>query len=278
MGDTLQQILPMITLKPEKSVHPPIRYTGSKFRAAKHIIPHLERIEYDEYREPFLGCGAIFFTMPLVKYNWLNDIDEELIKTFQVMANNEDRNWLIQKIQGIKPNRELFYKFRYEKAKEKRAVAYRYFVINRTAYGGIMNKPNWGFHEIKSVQPDKWPQLIENAGLKLGQATKITSVDYKEVITAPSLGKEVILFLDPPYFKADQKRAYTFSFNENDHYELLNLLKKTPYKFCLTYDNCEEIKDMYSWANINEVEWRYHTSNSNKAARRMGKELIITNY
>jgi len=141
-----------------------------------------------------------------------------------------------------------------------------------------MHNPNWGFHEYKSVQPNKWPELIERSSLKLREATKITSLDFKEVITASPQGQKVFLFIDPPYFKADQKRAYAHSFRETDHYNLLDLLKSTKYKFCLTYDNCEEIKKMYAWANIHEVEWMYHTSNSNKATRKIGKELIITNY
>ena len=58
----------------------------------------------------------------------------------------------------------------------------------------------------------------------------------------------------------------------------MGLLKRTKYYFCLTYDNCPEIKEMYSWAKIHEVEWMYHTANSNETTRKKGKELIITNY
>jgi DNA adenine methylase len=86
------------------------------------------------------------------------------------------------------------------------------------------------------------------------------------------------LFVDPPYFKADQTRAYLHSFKLEDHLELMESLKKTPHKFCLTYDNCDEIKSLYSWANIHEIDWMYHTANSNVTTRKIGKELIITNY
>ena len=55
-------------------------------------------------------------------------------------------------------------------------------------------------------------------------------------------------------------------------------LKKSKHKFCLTYDNCNEIKDLYKWANIHEYNWMYHTANSNATSRKMGRELIITNY
>ncbi|GAG38473.1 unnamed protein product, partial [marine sediment metagenome] len=178
----------------------------------------------------------------------------------------------------VVPTREYFYELKEMQLKSISERVFRYFVINRTAYSGIMNKPNWGFHPEKSVQPSKWANLIENAGEKLEKVSKITNIDYKQVISAPPQGYNVMIFIDPPYFKADQKRAYLHSFTEKDHLELLNSLKETPFKFCLTYDNCPEIKKLYSWANVHEVEWRYHTANSNRATRKIGKELIITNY
>lgn len=257
-------------------VAPPLRYPGSKFRAAKHILPFIQ-YDYDEYREPFFGGGAIFFKLPLVKVNWINDIDKNLMTTYKVIADNEKRRILQERVKRVEPSKEYFEKLKYMDYKEEIDIAFQYFVINRTAYSGIMNKPNFGFHKTKSVQPDKWPLRIEEAGEKLKSA-KITSLHYREVITAEPKGKNVFMFIDPPYYKADQKRAYYHSFTENDHFELLELLKNTTYKFCLTYDDCAETRDMYSWANINGKRWMYHTANSNQTTRKEGKELVITNY
>ena len=36
-------------------VKSPLRYPGGKFYALKHIMPYIECVEHDEYREPFLG-------------------------------------------------------------------------------------------------------------------------------------------------------------------------------------------------------------------------------
>ena len=60
-------------------VRPFLRYPGSKYNAAKYIEPFWKNIEFNEYREPFLGSGAVFFKMPKVEFSWLNDIDNELI-------------------------------------------------------------------------------------------------------------------------------------------------------------------------------------------------------
>jgi len=91
-------------------------------------------------------------------------------------------------------------------------------------------------------------------------------------------GKKVLMFVDPPYYKADQKRAYEHSFNEEEHLRVAKVLKGTNHLFILTYDDCPEVRKLYSWANIYPVSWRYHTANSNKATRKMGQELIITNF
>ena len=265
---------PLKKVKLDK-VSPPLRYPGSKFRASKYILPHLE-VEHDEYREPFLGSGAIFFTKQKVEINWLNDIDKELIVTFQVISDNELRKKLIEKIKDYEPSKIEFDKLKIQKFKSNLDIAFRYFVINRTAYSGIMKQPNWGFDEIKSVQPDKWPyRIIEAANKLLG--SNITNIDFVDVINKES-DKKVLIFLDPPYYLADQKRAYLHSFKSDDHIRLMECLKRTKHKFCLTYDNCQEVKELYKWANIHEYNWMYHTANSNATTRKMGKELIITNY
>ncbi|GAG91661.1 unnamed protein product [marine sediment metagenome] len=215
--------------------------------------------------------------MPKAKYSWLNDIDFDLINTFKTIANPHLRKKIYKKFKNMNPTKERFEELKKWKPKTEVDKAYRYFVINRTAYSGIMNLPNWGFHPAKSVQPSKWGERINTAGEKIESNVLITCKSFEDVILSHS-SRKVWLFVDPPYFKADQKRAYFHSFDIDDHLKLLKTLKRTEHLFCLTYDNCEEIKELYSWANIYEIEWRYHTANSNVTGRKMGKELIISNY
>ena len=267
---------PKTMTKPDK-VRPFLRYPGSKFNASKYIQPFWENLSFDEYREPFLGSGAIFFKLWKVNESWLNDFDKPLINAFKIVANKKTRNELIEMIKDVKPSPEYFEELKAQTPKTDLEKAFWYFVINRTAYSGIMKQPNWGFHPVKSVQPAKWPERLMQAGEKLEKNVKITSVHFKEVIEAPSKNS-VWMFVDPPYFLADQKRAYFHSFVLDDHLELEKSLRATKHKFCLTYDNCDQIKELYSWANVHEIDWMYHTANSNVTTRKVGKELIITNY
>jgi len=255
----------------------PFRFPGSKGRAVKLIRPFWEKAYHDEYREPFFGGGAVFFAKPRTEHDWVNDINSELVTTLKIMADPLSREELIKRVSTETASKERHDEMKNWNPTDPIDVAHRFFYLNRTSYSGIMKQPAWGYHTKKSVPPVRWGPRIDEAGQKL-EGVKITQLDFSEVIEAPPIGKSVFIFVDPPYYAADQKRAYVNSFKIRDHYRLCELLKKTTFKFCLTYDNCAEVNRLYSWANIHRVSWRYHTANARKASRKMGNELIITNY
>lgn len=183
-----------------------------------------EIFKLEEYREPFLGSGAIFFKKPVSDFSILNDIDEELINCYRIIKNKDYLDGFIEDIKNIKPDKIWFEKLKKMEVKSDYERALRYFLINRTAYSGIMNSPNWGFHPVKSVQPDKWPERIMKASEKLQLNVQIESLHFSEIIQKES-DKNVWLFLDPPYFSADQKRAYAKSFVLKDHFVYMIYLK-----------------------------------------------------
>jgi DNA adenine methylase len=101
----------------------------------------------------------------------------------------------------------------------------RWFYLNRTSYSGIMNTQNmyWGYGDKYSMQPKNWPCNIIRTSFKL-QNVKITNLDFETVIDeAPD---DALLFIDPPYFNADQDKFYQHSFSENDHYRLEFCLRR----------------------------------------------------
>lgn len=267
----------MISLSIPSKIKSPFRFPGSKAQAVKFVKPEWERFHHNEYREPFVGGGAIFFAKPKVQVNWLNDLDKDIMVTYKVMANPTMRMELIGLLSKEIATKDRHTEIKNTAPKTKLERAFKTFYLSRTSYSGIINKPAWGYHPLKSVPPKRWGSRIEEAGKKL-EGSKLTDYDFTKVIKAKAADEEVFMFVDPPYFKADQKRAYTHSFVDKDHYRLAKELEKTNHAFCLTYDNCEEVKELYRWANVKEVSWRYHTANSNKATRKMGQELIITNF
>src|SRR3989344_9704503 len=73
----------------------PFRYAGGKYYALKILKPFWEQAYHDEFREPMVGGGSVFFAKSKVKYNWINDIHSDLITTYKIMADKELREKLI---------------------------------------------------------------------------------------------------------------------------------------------------------------------------------------
>ena len=259
-------------------IRPPLRYPGSKYGALKIIEKYLPKGKISDYCEPFFGSGAFYFKLvnPDAKII-LNDYDENLINFYQIIKSQKNINKFCKIVSKFKPSKKNFDEIKIKLFSKNFDRAVQYFIINRTAYSGIMNKPNWGYHPERSVQPHKWSERIKLANSKL-KNSKLYSVDFRVFFSEVKLTKNTFLFVDPPYYSADQKRAYSKSFTKKDHADLSQILKKTKNKFLLTYDNVDEVKKLYSWANLYPATWRYHTANSNKATRKKGNEIVITNY
>ena len=215
-------------------VKSPFRYAGGKFYALKYIMPFIDAVPHDEYREPFIGGGSIFFAKKKVKYNWINDLEKELIRVYQAL---QDRNIIAEfssRLSVEVANKERFEDVKNWQPSDPIDIVYRTFYLNRTAYCGIINKPAWGYKEKKSSPPQNWVKFLSDVHPKL-KGVNITNLDFSEVVKAPQRGKSVLMYLDPPYYKADQERAYIKSFKEADHVRLADLLRNTNYYFCLSY-------------------------------------------
>ncbi len=258
-------------------VKSPLRYPGGKFYALKHIMPYIACVEHDEYREPFLGGGSVFFAKEKVPYNILNDLEQEIINFYQSILDDGMRNELISRFNKEAANRERHNEVKQMLPTTPLERAFKTYYLNRTSYCGIINAPAWGYAEGKSSPPKNWGKFLENAAEKL-KGVELFSLDYANILELPAKGKNVLTYLDPPYFHADQRRAYTKPFTLDEHLRLAENLRRYPHKFCLSYDDCPEIRELYHWANVYDVSWLYNTDNKPGEKRKTCKELIITNY
>lgn len=272
-----------------KRNHSPFRYPGGKFYARKLILECLP--DHDKYCEPFAGGASIYFAKPKVAKNLLNDLDGELINCYNAIRDNVEG--LIKLLIGIKATKELHYHYkRVYKPKSDLERAFRWFYLNRISYSGIMKFDNcyWGYGDKYSMRPENWPNHLRTVSERL-RNVKLTNYDFEKCID--SLNKGYFLFVDPPYFNARQDGFYQTSFTEKDHYKLARVLRKNrlKFKFLLTYDNCPEVKKLYSWCHaITDKEWNYTISRTDDqkngkklkdghtGKRYKGQELFIANY
>lgn len=273
----------------KKKSNSPFRWAGGKFYARKLILNSIP--EHTSYYEPFAGGASIFFAKEEVNNNYLNDKDPELINCYIQIRDNVEG--IIELLDGVPAEKELhrYYKNEYHPSNNVER-AFRYFYLNRISYSGIMNMKNcyWGYGEKYSMQPHRWPAHLRTVSERL-QGVVFTCSDFEEIIDNAEDG--AFLFVDPPYFNADQDKFYQHFFNREDHIRLMACLKRNRnrIKFLITYDNTEEIRELYDWCDsIEDREWNYtisrtddqkngkKLSDGNKGSRYKGKEVFITNY
>lgn len=267
------------------AINSPFRYAGGKFYARRLILEHLP--EHNKYVEPFCGGASIFFAKKKVADTWLNDLDEKLINCLLHIRDNPEK--LIDRLAGEEATKErhAYYKNKYNPMTPL-DHATRWFYLNRTSYSGIMKMENcyFGYGDKFSMRPENWARHIRKCSEKL-QGVNITTGDFEDVIN--NAENDSFLFIDPPYFNADQDKFYSCIFSLEEHLRLCRVLRKNSHrlKFLLTYDNSPEIRALYNWATeIYDKEWHYTLNRTDdqkngsdiKGKRYKGKEIFVLNY
>ena len=242
------------------------------------LRPFWTSVVHDEYREPFAGGATVFFNKAKSDYNWLNDLDSELVTTYKVVADPKQRSKLLTRVATEVANKKRWREVYEMTPKSELEIAFKYFYLNRTSFSGKLVSAAWGYRPKRSLPPDRWHERINPCGAKVSDV-KITNWDFERVIEAPSK-RAVLMYVDPPYILPPKKKHYRHGLNHDDHLRLANSLKRTKHKFFLTYDDAEEIHNLYSWAYIYPKKFFYRVDNSavQNGVRRHGFELVISNY
>lgn len=268
----------------DKEVKSPLRYPGGKSRAIDQILPLIPK-DFNEFREPFVGGGSVFIAVKQrIKSNAvfrINDLNYDLYCFWKYAK--EDTIRLISEINNIRNNckdgRELF-KFYTDESKQwddfNRAV--RFFILNRITFSGTVDS---GGYSQQAFEKRFTKSSIDRIG---SIATILSDViishgDYKELLFMD--GNGVFIFLDPPYLEKSKSRLYGVNgklHTSFDHRRFAQNMKICKHKWLITYDDSDDIRKMFSFANIYEWELQYGMNNYKQKNARKGKELFISNY
>ncbi len=263
----------------------PLRYPGGKQKAV-NAIARLLPLSAAEYREPLVGGGSIYFhakSIEFARHYWINDAFAELISFWQTVQDTDGCRKLMKELEKLRSGfssaeeiKKYFQIARQETELDKYRQALLFFFFNRVSFsgttkaGGFSSAASLHRFTASSIQRLKlMPEALKE--------TKISCLDFQTIIEAP--GKEVFLFLDPPYCTANKLYGHGGRLHDFDHRRLASILKNTAHKFLITYDDCPEIRDLYQWANVQTWELQYGMNNCNLGHKsKIGAELFISNY
>lgn len=153
---------------------------------------------YNRYYEPFLGSGAVFFSLA-PRRGVLSDRNSDLISTYQAIKSDWRRVASALKELARAHSTENYYYVRDSFAGDNYQRAARFVYLNRTCWNGLyrvnakghFNVPK-GSKDSVVLATDCWSQIAE--ALK---GMEIKCADFSEVIGRAKSGD--LIFLDPPY-------------------------------------------------------------------------------
>lgn len=224
------------------NLSPMFKWTGGKRRELERIWELMPKfcVEAHAWRfvEPFVGGGALFFALANPQSH-INDLDEELINFFNVVALGDERFLAeVDKVSGLfgpGKNRdaqaEAYYRLRdldrdgmlHTHPGWLRAA--RFFVVNQLAFSGMRRFNSNGefnvpFGHYKNLNTSV---LRSKPHRDLLSRATITCGGYQDVLVANDLPRTFI-FLDPPYTRVMKTYSAGSTFGDAEQRELAKRL------------------------------------------------------
>lgn len=269
-----------------------LKWAGGKGQIMTELekfIPH----EFNNYFEPFVGGGSLFFHIKKKYPNKkaiISDINEELINSYLVIKYHLKK--IIEELKKHKENYDkkgikYYYKIRKVKPKTLSAVerAARFIFLNKTCWNGLFRVNSKEEFNVPAGKYKK-PQIFDEERLKLIRKllknTIIKVSDFSEVIKFARVGD--FIYFDPPYYpisKTSKFTDYTKSgFKEKDQKNLARVFRELDNRGCfvlLSNSDAKFIRNLYRDFKIKSIMVK-RMINCIGSKRGPVNELLITNY
>ena len=276
------------------NVKPFLKWAGGKRQLLPELLKYIPK-DFNNYFEPFLGGGALFFELYNLgflenKKVYLSDINEELINTYKTIRDNPKE--LIIKLKEFKTNhnKEFYYKIReFDRDKNYKNLdnitkSARFIYLNKTCFNGLYRVNKKGYFNVP-IGSYKNPNILDEENIlavsKALQNIIIKNFDYKEIL------KEVqsndFIYLDPPYHPLNETSSFTSytknEFLQKEQIELFKTLKELSNKCFVLKSNSDTnfINKLYKDFKIEKI-LANRAINSKATNRGKILEVLIRNY
>lgn len=282
------------------------KYIGSKSLQLETIYKYFLE-DFDLYLEPFIGSLSVFLNLPMInkwKRGWitkkqlpnfaLNDLDIDIVSIAYAILREPDR--LYRSFHNFIKSKGLYRKFMEIDSEDLddyflKTIRKLYLIYN--SFGGAEGN-GYSYHvfskggKYNSVYPSKDYLYKIQERLSLAE---FFNEDWKTFLniylteqnikTAIKKNYKIMIYLDPPYI-VRHKHYKHMKLDHEGLAEYLNQYPDTSKKvyWVLSYNDCEEVRELYKDNFIFEEEWNYPGTTGNKPDEetQKGKELIISNF
>lgn len=265
---------------------PFLKWAGGKGRLLKQFAP-LFPSRIGNYHEPFLGSGAVFFSLRarIEGKVFLSDQIEELIGTYRAVC--DDAEAVIRLLKRHIYDREYYYRIRGQNSARLSppGQAARFIYLNHTGFNGLYRVNRNGKFNVPFGRY-KNPTICDAGRLRLAsvalQEADLDRRSFRELDKKVRRGDFV--YLDPPYHPLSKTANFTGytagNFGEEEQCQLAEVCRKLDSKgirFMQSNSDTPFIRKLYEGFGMVRVQ---ATRAINSRPDRRGKvtEFVIRNY
>jgi DNA adenine methylase len=266
------------SLLPISTTKPFIKWVGGK----SYILPELlKRVpqHYNVYHEPFLGGGALYFSLQ-PKAAYLSDINLHLVITFNSVKS--DVETLIKKLKLHERNhdKEYYLKMREKIVTEKEptTLASIFIYLNKTCYNGLYRVNKSGKFNVPMGRY-KSPNILDETNLRNCSTILQNAVIEQHTFNQDKIVKGDFYYFDPPYHETYSSYS-SDGFGDEKHIELAEYCKQIDQQgsfFMLSNSDTQFVRSLFKGYNIDKISAaRVVSCKANQRGKK--DELIIRNY
>ncbi|MFN9470234.1 DNA adenine methylase [Acidovorax sp.] len=222
---------------------------GKRWLVEKH--GSMLAIEHNRYIEPFLGSGAVFFSL-LPQKSILGDANTQLIETYSCLKTDWQKVQKLLSSHHKSHSSEYYYSMRSSVFKSAIERSAQFIYLNRTCWNGLYRVNKKG--EFNVPIGSKSNVILESDDFeslsKALSTAELVAGDFEALIDRATSGDFV--FVDPPYTVKHNYNGFV-KYNENifswdDQIRLCNAVKRASTrgaKLVITNAYHESIRKIY---------------------------------
>jgi DNA adenine methylase len=250
------------------------------------LLPHFPN-RFKNYHEPFLGAGAVFFTIRqrATGHAFLSDLNGELINAWKIVREQPDA--FLQALTAYvgRDSEADYYIIRNEAPTDPIERAARFFYLNQTSWNslwrvnrwGVFNVP-WGARHFRGIESSTIRDMS-----KILASTFIEELDFRDALKKARRGDFV--YLDPPYLPVSDTSKFA-GYTET-RFRLASLadlaagceeLSRRGVMWVLSNRDTSTVRELFAFANIVRLTTRRSVAAQNRrdVEPSASPEVIIT--
>ena len=258
----------------------PLRYPGGKGKLYPFVASVIKKAGKERriYIEPFAGGAGIALSLLFnndVDEIVINDYDKAIYSMWKAITTQTHR--FLELLENTEVTVEEWRRQKeiYEKQNRRYSLelGFAAFFLNRVNRSGILSAGPIGGYEqdgnykidVRFNKADLAKRIKKIAKHK--KKIHVYNHDVRSFLTSylPKYLDHVFVYFDPPYFNKG-KQLYKNFFTEKDHKTIHDLIEQLQCPWMVTYDNTNEIKDIYANYTCWYFDLVYGVANSGKTS------------